>query len=174
MRNRNIIVTALFLIGAILVSGCSGTTDVVSDPSAAKNGDTVQLNYAMKLDDGTILFDTFTAGAPVELMLGKGNMLSAFEKAVIGMKVGEKKTITIPMDEAYGPYRKELVIEVPLSQLPQDKEPKLGMKLQQQQPDGSIITATIIEISLDTVTLDTNNELAGKDLTYEIELLKIL
>jgi peptidylprolyl isomerase len=172
MKSRVIFIAAFLII--MVFSGCAGVGDVVDDPSAVKSNDIVQLSYVMKLEDGTVLFDTFTAGAPVELTLGIGSMFPAFEKAVIGMKVGEKKTVRIPADEAYGPYRKDLIIEVPRSQIPDDQAPVVGMKLQQERPDGIIIVATILKVTDDTVTLDTNNELAGKDLIYEIEIIDIL
>jgi peptidylprolyl isomerase len=175
MKNKYILLI-FFLICALLISGCAAEPQTPIDPDAARNGDIVKLHYTLKLDDGSVVFTSSNAGEPVEITLGAGSMLPAFEKAVIGMKEGEKKTVTIPADEAYGPYRPELVIDVPLSQLqlPDDQEPQVGMQFQATKPDGSVIMATITEVSVDSVKLDTNNRLAGKDLIYEIELIDIL
>jgi peptidylprolyl isomerase len=134
----------------------------------------VQLDYTMKLEDGTVVFSTKETGAPLELTLGTGSMLKAFEDAVVGMREGETKTVKIPSDKAYGPYKKELIFDIPRSQIPDDQQPVVGMQLQGQKPDGTIEIATIIAISDDAVTVDTNNELAGKDLIFEIEVLHIL
>ena len=175
MKNKYILLL-FFLICAMLISGCTSQPAVPIDPDAARNGDIVKLHYTMKLDDGSVVFTTANAGEPVEITLGAGSMLPAFEEAVVGMKEGEKKTVTIPADKAYGPYRPELIIEVPRSELnlPDNKEPEVGMQFEGKGADGSVIEATIVEVSADSVKLDTNNRLAGKDLIYEIELIDIL
>jgi peptidylprolyl isomerase len=159
---------AVFILGALLIAGCTST----STSPQVKNGDTVRVNYTGKLSDGTV-FDSSSGRTPLEFTLGSGQLIPGFEKAVLGMKVGEKKTITIPANEAYGPYRKELALEIPRTDL-KDITPKIGMQLQSTQKDGSLIVATITKITETTVTVDANHHLAGKDLTFEIELLKIL
>jgi peptidylprolyl isomerase len=174
MKNRYLPVFIFFVMFAVILSGCTAEPDVPFDPDAARDGDIVRLHYTMRLDDGSVAFTTTNAGQPVEITLGLGAMIPAFEEEVIGMKPGEKKTVTIPAKDAYGPHRPELVIDVPRSQLPGDQEPQVGMKLQSQAADGTVIIATIVEVSEDSVKLDTNNEFAGKDLTYEIELVEIL
>jgi peptidylprolyl isomerase len=139
----------------------------------AKNGDTVQVNYTGKLADGTV-FDSSVGREPLEFTLGAGQMIPGFEKAVFGMKVGEKKTVTIPVDEAYGPHRDDLVIEVPRDKLPAGLTPEVGQQLGVKQADGSTAVVTITNVSdNNTVTIDANHPLAGKDLTFEIELVKI-
>ncbi len=141
--------------------------------AVAKNGDTVQVNYTGKLADGTV-FDSSVGRDPLEFTLGKGNMIPGFEKAVLGMKVGEKKTVTIPSDEAYGPHLDDMVIEVPEEKLPSNIEPKVGQMLEATGQNGEKIRFTITNISDNsTVTLDANHPLAGKDLTFDIELVKI-
>ncbi|MCJ7655554.1 MAG: FKBP-type peptidyl-prolyl cis-trans isomerase, partial [Dehalococcoidia bacterium] len=100
-------------------------------------------------------------------------VIPGFEKAVLGMKVGEKKTVTIPVDEAYGPRYDEQVVELPREKLPSDLTPEVGQQLVMRQPDGREIAVVITEVSDETVTIDANHPLAGKDLTFEIELVKI-
>ncbi len=149
--------------------GCNSA----STSDGAKNGDTVQVNYTGKLADGTI-FDTSVGRDPYELTLGAGQAIEGFDKAVVGMKVGEKKTVTIPSDEAYGPHYDELVVEVSRDVLPDNMEPKVGLTLTARGPNGQEIGFTVTGVSDNgTVTLDANCPLAGKDLTFDIELVKI-
>jgi peptidylprolyl isomerase len=156
------------LLAAAILTGCNLTTGAV-----AKNGDTVQVNYTGKLADGTV-FDSSIGREPLEFTLGNGQMIPGFEKAVLGMKVGEKKTVTIPADQAYGPHLDELVVEVPRDKLHSDAELAVGQILQTTAQNGQQIMFTITAISDNgTVTLDANHPLAGKDLTFEIELVKI-
>jgi peptidylprolyl isomerase len=173
MKNKLIYAVAAFFILTVM-AGCSGSTNAVNDPSVVHSGDIVQLDYTMKLEDGTVVFSTKETGAPMELTLGTGSMIKAFEDAVIGMKEGETKTIKVPSDKAYGPYKKELVFDIPRSQIPDDQMPVVGMQLQGQKQDGTIEVVTIIAVSDDAITVDANNELAGKDLIYEIEVLNKL
>jgi peptidylprolyl isomerase len=173
MKNLIVSVAIAFFI-LIAIAGCNGSANVPNDPSVVNTGDIVQLDYTMKLEDGTVVFSTKETGAPMELTLGMGSMMKAFEEAVIGMREGETKTVKIPYSEAYGPHKKELIFDIPRSQIPDDQAPVVGMQLQRQKSDGTIEIATIIAISDDAVTVDTNNELAGKDLIFEIEVLNIL
>jgi len=138
----------------------------------AGNGDTVQVNYTGKLADGTV-FDSSVGREPLEFTLGAAQVIPGFEKAVFGMKVGEKKTVTIPVDEAYGPRRDDMVGELPREKLPSDLAPEVGQQLIMARPDGGKTIGTIISVSDNTVTIDANHPLAGKDLTFEIELVKI-
>jgi peptidylprolyl isomerase len=162
----HIVLAVIFILGVVL-TGCNST------PGVAKNGDTVQVNYTGKLADGTV-FDSSVGRDPLEFTLGAGNTIPGFEKAVLGMKVGEKKTVTIPADEAYGPHLDEMVIEISRDRLPKDKEPEVGQMLSATGQNGETIRFTITGISDNgTVTLDANHPLAGKDLTFDIELVKI-
>jgi peptidylprolyl isomerase len=169
MKNISIGVIVIFLLGAIMTSGCSAA------PSAgqAKNGNTVQVNYTGKLADGSV-FDSSVGGNPLEFTLGKDQVIPGFEKAIMGMKIGEKKTVTIPANEAYGPSRADFIFEVPREKLNLVTDPQIGQQLKSTQNDGSIITAIITKITDTTVTVDANHRLAGKDLTFDLELLKIL
>ena len=168
MRNLKIIIAILVIMAAIVVAGC----DAASGDRVVKNGDTVTLEFIGTLDNGET-FDTSLGEEPLVFTLGEGEMVPAFENAILGMKVGEIKKFTIPAEEAYGPYYQEYVLEVPRSDIPDDIVPVIGMQLQQVQEDGTIVVATITKVTEETVTLDANHALAGRDLTFEVELLDI-
>lgn len=181
---KKYLVSLLFIvfIAILLACGCGGS----SEPSAtatptpigetivqAESGDTVRVHYNGRLEDGTE-FDSSVGREPLQFTLGEGSMIPGFEKAVIGMSLGQWKTVEIPADEAYGPYREELVLVVDRGELPPDLEPEVGQQLQMRQTDGPVIPVTVIEVSESSVTLDANHRLAGKDLIFEIQLVEIL
>ncbi len=138
----------------------------------ASDGDTVRVHYTGTLEDGTT-FDTSVGREPLEFTLGEGQMIPGFEKAVYGLQVGKSKTVTIPAEEAYGPHRDDLVIVVEREQLPADLDPKVDQQLQMQQADGRTAVVIVTDVSEATITVDANHPLAGKDLTFEIELVEI-
>lgn len=143
--------------------------------STVKNGDTVKVHYTGKLNDGEV-FDSSRSDDrdPLEFTLGEGQLIPGFEKAVEGLEVGESTTVEIPTDEAYGERREDLELEVAKNELPDNVEPQVGMQLQmQQQESGQAIPVQITKVEDDKVTLDANHPLAGKDLTFDIELLEI-
>ncbi|MDD4876579.1 MAG: peptidylprolyl isomerase [Dehalococcoidales bacterium] len=160
------ILLAICSLGILVFSGCSGNN------ITAKNGDIIKVHYTGKLDDGTV-FDTSAEREPLEFTLGEGRVISGFEEAVRDMQVGQSKTITIPADQAYGQHRDDLVMIAERTQLPEDLIPELGQQLQMQQPDGTTTIVVIIDISETTITVDANHPLAGKDLTFEIEVVEI-
>jgi len=139
----------------------------------AKDGDTIKVHYTGKLDDGSV-FDTSADRDPLEFKLGEDQIISGFEKAVIGMEPGEKSTVTVPAEEAFGPHREEMVIEVKKEDFPADLDPKIGQKLNLHHSDDQTIIVTVTEVGENTVTLDGNHPLAGKDLTFDIELVEIV
>ena len=138
----------------------------------ASDGDTVRVHYTGTLEDGTT-FDTSVGREPLEFTLGEGKMIPGFEKAIYGLKVGKSKTVTIPAEEAYGPHRDDLVIVVEREQLPANLHPKVDQQLQMQQTDGRTAVVIVTDVSETTITVDANHPLAGKDLTFEIELVEI-
>jgi peptidylprolyl isomerase len=138
----------------------------------AKPGDTVKIHYTGRLDDGTV-FDSSADRDPLEFTLSGGQVIPGFDQAVVGMAPGETKTEKIPMDQAYGPYRAEMVVEVSRQQMPPDLEPEVGQQLQVQQPDGQILPVFVTEVTESKVTLDANHPLAGEDLTFDIQLVEI-
>jgi peptidylprolyl isomerase len=169
MKNNHIAALAFLLLLALLIPGCGA----LDGAAKAKDGDTVQVNYTGKLADGTV-FDSSVGRQPLEVVLGKGQVIPGFEKAILGMKVGENKTVTIPANEAYGPYHNDLIFDVPREKLPAGVTPQVGQQLQGSQEDGTTMVATITKVSDQTITVDANIPLAGKDLTFDIGLVKIL
>lgn len=138
----------------------------------AKIGDCVKIHYTGKLDDDTV-FDSSTNRDPLQFTLGEGKVIPGFEEAVVGMSPGESKTTIIPVDKAYGPRHKEMVMVVDKNQLPAELEPKVNQQLQMSRDDGARFTVTVTDISESSVTLDANHPLAGKDLTFDIELVEV-
>jgi len=154
-------IVCIMLLAVMLIPGCSVT---------AQPGDTVKIHYTGTLDDGTE-FDSSAGREPLEFTIGNGEVLEDFENTVIGMKVGETKTFTIPAARAY-PYSEDLVFDIDLSLLPGDAA--VGQQLYTTQPDGSVFTVRVISINETTATLDANSTVAGKDLNFEIELVEIV
>lgn len=140
--------------------------------SQAKNKDEVKVHYTGKLEDGTV-FDSSQDRPPLEFKIGSGSVIPGFEQGVIGMETGDTKTITIPPEEAYGPRREELVVDVKGSDFPEHITPSVGQRLQISQPDGNVANVIIADIKEEMVTLDANHPLAGQALTFDIELVAI-
>ncbi|SHK68446.1 FKBP-type peptidyl-prolyl cis-trans isomerase [Rhodothermus profundi] len=138
----------------------------------AKAGDHVKVHYTGRLQDGTI-FDSSRDREPLEFTLGEGEVIPGFEQAVIGMEPGETKTVTIAAEDAYGPRREDLLIEVGRDQVAPDLELAVGQQLQLRLQDGRVIPVTVAALTDETVTIDANHPLAGEDLTFEIELIAI-
>jgi peptidylprolyl isomerase len=141
--------------------------------SIAEEGKTVKVHYTGTLQNGEV-FDSSKEKEPLEFTLGEGQLIPGFEKAVIGMNVGDSTTINIPSTEAYGDTREDLIIAVPKDQLPKEIEPKVGMQLQVNQENGQPVPVRIAEITDTELKLDANHPLAGEDLTFEIELVNVL
>jgi FKBP-type peptidyl-prolyl cis-trans isomerase 2 len=140
--------------------------------SEAKQGDTVKVHYSGSLEDGTV-FDTSEDRDPLEFTIGEGQVIPGFESAVVGMEPGQSKVVTLEPGEAYGPRRSELLVEVERDRFPSDMDVEVGSQVQVKQQDGSPRVATIARVGDDSVTLDVNHPLAGKDLTFDIELVEI-
>jgi FKBP-type peptidyl-prolyl cis-trans isomerase 2 len=138
----------------------------------AKPGDTVKIHYTGRLDDGTV-FDSSVNREPLEFTLSGGQVIPGFDEAVLGMTPGESKTQKIPMDQAYGPHREEMVLEISRQQIPPELEPEVGQQLQVQQENGQTIPVFVTEVTESNVTLDANHPLAGEDLTFDIQLVEI-
>jgi len=138
----------------------------------AKIGDTVKVNYTGTLDDGTV-FDSSLRSGPLEFTIGDGQLIPGFENAVIGMTPGETKTQRVLAEDAYGPHADFLVIEVDRRRVPAELDPKVGDRLQLQHPDGRSTPVLVTQVTDTSITLDANHPLAGKDLTFQIELLEI-
>jgi FKBP-type peptidyl-prolyl cis-trans isomerase 2 len=137
-----------------------------------KAGDTVKVHYHGRLTDGTT-FDSSEGRAPLEFEVGSGMVIKGFDDGVMGMTVGQKKTIEIPVDEAYGPRDPEAIIEFPIDRFPADMKPEVGMQLAMNNGQGQQIPVVIVEVRPDVVVLDANHALAGQDLIFDLELVDI-
>src|SRR5690606_2282842 len=132
----------------------------------AQAGNTVRVHYTGNLDDGTV-FDSSRGRDPLEVKLGAGQVIPGFEQALLGMNPGEERRVTIPAEEAYGPKRPELMLEVPRGQLPPTIEPAVGQQLKMSQ-EGQEFVVTVQDVKDDAVTLDANHPLAGENLTFQL------
>jgi peptidylprolyl isomerase len=168
--------------------------------ATAKKGDKVLINYTGTLEDGSV-FDTTIKEAgccddeansdcgcgddgcndddcgcetgPMELTIGAEDFFPQVEEALIGMAPGEKKTVTIPAEDAFGEYDEEEVFSISREQLTGDIVPEIGMELELTGDDDEPVEVTVVEVTEETLTVDANHPLAGEDITYEIELLEI-
>lgn len=138
----------------------------------AKKGDTVKVHYTGKLTSGD-QFDSSAGRSPLEFKVGAGQMIPGFDQAIPGMGVGEKKTITISPTDAYGEKNNEAIIEFPKANIPADMKLEPGMKLQLRNEAGQPIPVVVTDVKDETVILDANHELAGKELVFDIELVGI-
>ncbi|TKK65988.1 peptidylprolyl isomerase [Ilyomonas limi] len=137
-----------------------------------KKGDTVQIHYRGRLEDGTV-FDSSEGRQPLEFEVGSGQVIPGFDTGVTGMEPGEKKTIHIPAVEAYGPRHEHMIMEFPRDRFPADITPEEGMTLNMSDGQGQVIPVVITEVKDDVVLLDANHQLAGKDLIFDLELVSI-
>jgi len=134
------------------------------------SGNSVTVHYTGKLLDGSV-FDSSSGKDPLTFTAGSGQVIPGFEQAVLGMKVGDKKMVTILPEEAYGPYHDEMHKEFPRDRLPSDFVVKIDDMLPLQSPDGRVFPAKVLQISETELILDFNHPLAGKTLVFEIELI---
>lgn len=137
-----------------------------------KPGDKVNVHYHGKLTDGST-FDSSEGREPLEFTVGLGQVIKGFDDAVMNMAVGDKKTVDIPVADAYGERNEDMVMEFPKSEFPADMRPVIGLELQVGDEAGNIFPVVITDVKGDTVMLDGNHPLAGHDLTFEIELVSI-
>lgn len=137
-----------------------------------ENGQKVRIHYTGSLDDGN-QFDSSVGRDPLEFEMGAGMVIPGFENGVREMVVGKKKTIHIPAAEAYGERSEELVMQFDREQLPEGLDPQVGMGLHMQDPQGQPVPVTITVVEEASITIDANHQLAGKDLTFELELVEI-
>ncbi len=138
-----------------------------------KTGDKIKVHYHGKLTSGET-FDSSEGREPLEFEVGSGMVIKGFDDGVTGMSVGEKKTINIPFNEAYGPRNPEMVIEMPKERFPKDMELEVGMPLMMSDGQGQQFQVTIAQIKEIAVMLDANHPLAGKDLVFDLELVEIV
>jgi len=137
------------------------------------NGDTVRVHYTGTLEDGTE-FDSSRGKEPLEFAMGQGQLIAGFESAVAGLSPGESCTVTLEPGEAYGESNPEMIQDVPRHLMPEGLELQAGMVLQGQADDGRVDNFVVLSFTEETVKLDGNHPLAGKQLTFAIELLEIV
>jgi peptidylprolyl isomerase len=138
----------------------------------AKIGDTVRMHYTGKLTDGSV-FDSSEGSDPLEFELGAGMLIPGLERDIIGMAVGEKSTISVSPEDAYGPHQADAVRDVPRNSIPAEIELAVGANLHATTQEGRQIQLEIVSFDDDIVTLDSNHPLAGKDLVFDVEIVSI-
>ena len=137
-----------------------------------KSGDTVSVHYHGKLTDGST-FDSSEGREPLQFTVGQGQVIKGFDDALVDMIVGDKKTVQIPVNDAYGERRDDMLMEYPKNDFPPDMKPEAGMQLQMSDNQGNVFPVVIAEVLEDAVVLDANHPLAGQDLVFDIELVSI-
>jgi peptidylprolyl isomerase len=142
------------------------------DLTQAERGDTVRVHYTGRLEDGTV-FDTSMERHPLRFTIGENRIFPGFEQAVIGMRSGESKTVRVPMEDAFGPCRKDMVVTVDRDRFPEDLNLEVNQTLEITSSDGHRTVVTVTDISDSEVALDANHPLAGKDLILDIRLIEI-
>jgi peptidylprolyl isomerase len=138
-----------------------------------KNGDKVKVHYHGKLRSGET-FDSSQGRDPLEFTVGNGDVIKGFDQGVMGMQPGDKKTVEINVNDAYGEKQQEMLIEFPKSQFPPEMQPEEGMQLMMNNGAGQQFPVTIAEVREETVLLDANHPLAGQDLIFDLELIEIV
>jgi peptidylprolyl isomerase len=135
-----------------------------------ENGKLVSVHYTGQLTDGEV-FDSSEGREPLQFTMGSGQLIPGFENALVGKKVGDKVTVNIPAEEAYGPIREDLIVSVPVSQMPGPVE--VGQSLQAQGGNGQAFNVTVKEVNEENITIDGNHPLAGKELIFDIEVIEV-
>lgn len=139
----------------------------------AKEGNVVKVHYSGRLTDGT-LFDSSEGREPLEFTLGAGQMIKGFDVGVLGMAIGEKKTLQIAAEDAYGMRDEEAIIEFPAENIPEDMKLEPGMQLTLRNQNGQPVPVIVLEVKEDIVIMDANHMLAGQDLVFDVELVEII
>ncbi len=141
--------------------------------SEVKTGDTVRIHYTGTLEDGSV-FDSSRDREPLEFTVGSGQIIPGLDQAMPGMQVGEEKTVAIPCEQAYGPHDPNGRQTIPRDQIPGHIPLEVGTPLQMQLPDGRQMAVTVADVSDSEVVLDANHPLAGKTLTFDVEMVEIV
>jgi peptidylprolyl isomerase len=137
-----------------------------------KNGDTVNVHYHGKLTDGST-FDSSEGREPLTFTVGSGQVIKGFDDALLDMKPGDKKTVHILVDDAYGQRREDMMMEYPKTDFPPDMQPVVGLELHMSDNTGNVFPVIIADVKADVVVLDANHPLAGQDLIFDLELVSI-
>lgn len=138
-----------------------------------KAGQLVRAHYKGTLDDGTVFDSSYNRGEPIEFTVGRGQMIPGFDAAVLEMELGDRKTVHIPAVEAYGEWREEMVQTIPMEYIPNAEQLPVGEHIFMPLEDGQMARCKVVKLEDGMATFDLNHELAGKDLTFEIELVSV-
>jgi peptidylprolyl isomerase len=139
----------------------------------AKNGDRVKVHYTLKDSKGDVV-ESSRDSQPIEFTIGEGNVIPGFEKGIIGMAITETKTVTISPEDAYGRHDEKKVFEFERKNAPGDFDPSIGQSVKMHRPDGKAVVVTVVGRTEKGFMMDANHPLAGKELTFDLELLEIL
>lgn len=137
-----------------------------------EQGDTVHLHYTGTLEDGTP-FDSSAGRDPLVFQVGAGQIIPGLDTALPGMAEGDEKKVTVPCEQAYGPVNPGMLQQIPRGDIPANIAVDVGTQLQMKTPDGQAVPVVVKAADAETVTLDANHPLAGKDLTFDIKLVAI-
>lgn len=146
---------------------------ILSNMQQVKDGDKVKVHYHGKLRNGET-FDSSAGREPLEFTVGGGQVIPGFDQGVMGMQVGDKRTVEIDVQNAYGEKNEDMIIEFPKTQFPPDMKPEVGMQLAMNDGQGQQFPVVITEVKEDSVVLDANHPLSGQDLIFDIELVEIV
>ena len=168
------------LVGMSAGAGCGGNGDQGSagrsapgsEKSVVESGDRVQVHYTGTMDGGTV-FDQSDPETPLEFVVGSGQIILGFDRAVIGMRAGDEKTVVIEPEDAYGERDEEMVASLARSELPAEYKPEEGMGIRLQDNMGRPVPGTIVALGADSIQVDLNHPLAGKELTFDIKVVGI-
>ena len=145
----------------------------MTQEAQATNGDTVLFHYTGSLNDGTV-FDSSSGRDPLQVTIGSGQVIRGVDDALRGMAPGEEKTVTLGAEEAYGPRRPELLHEVERAAIPPEVNVEVGSQLEGRDTGGQRLRLTVVDVADDKVTLDANHPLAGQELTFDLQLVRIV
>jgi FKBP-type peptidyl-prolyl cis-trans isomerase 2 len=140
---------------------------------AVEAGNKVKVDYVGTLEDGEVFDSSENHGQPMEFIVGHGQLIEGFDKAVVGMEVGDEKEITLPPEEAYGEILEELVRDFPKEGIPDSEKLAPGVTLIIGLPNGFQIAGRVIEVADESVKIDMNHPLAGQTLNFKIKVLEI-
>jgi len=138
-----------------------------------KKGDTIMFHYTGRFKDGKVFYSSQERN-PIPVKVGVGKIIKGLEKAVLGMKPGEKKTVTIKPEEGYGHYNEDLLIEMPEEKIPENISPQEGMQFQLTDEEGQELPVVVKEVLDNAIKLDANHPLAGKTIVFDLELIEIV
>ena len=167
----------IFLTGLIMVFLCfTSVSDGLAkqtreEGNLVAEGSMVKVNYTLTVDGNVV--DRSEEGEPLEFKVGGSQVIPGFEEALVGMKVGEKKSFELSPDKGYGHQDPRAIQTVTKDKLPSDITPEVGMILHAQMPNGQPMTMRIIEVNEDTIVVNLNHPLAGKTLNFDVEVVEI-